>query len=108
MALELNEGETGQVLRVNLGEDISAATALGFTLQPKYGESIEKTQLSGVSVGTSNVDVGDNTYLANQYLEYTIATDDLDFSGQFRMKGSATLSSSNKIISDYEYVTVLE
>ena len=108
MSLQLNQNEYGQVLRVDLGEDISSATDLSFTLQPKFGDSIEKTDLTGVTVGTSNVEVGDSTYLANQYLEYTIEPTNLDFTGQFRMKGTATLSATNKVVSDFQYITVLE
>ena len=108
MALKLNKSEFGQVLRVNMNDDVSVNTALLFTLQPKFGESITKTDATGVSVGTANVDVGDSTYLANEYLEYTIESGVLDFSGQFRMKGEATLSATNKIVSDYQYINVLE
>ena len=106
--MKLNKGEYGQTLRVNLGEDVSSATALSFTLQPKFGSSIEKTQLTGVSVGSSNVDVGDSTYLANEYLEYVIAPDELTYAGQWRMKGSATLSATNKVVSDFVTFNVLE
>jgi len=108
MSLQLNQSEYGQVLRVNFGQDVSSATDLSFTIQPKYGSSIEKTQLSGVSVGTSNTEVGDKTYLANEFIQYTIEPTNLNFSGEFRMKGKAKLSATNELVSDYEYVQVLE
>ena len=108
MALQLNQNEYGQTLRVNLSQDVSSATNLGFTLQPKFGVAVEKTDLTGVSVGSTNVDVGDSTYLANEYLEYVIKATDLAYAGQYRMKGKAKLSSTNEIVSDYEFITVLE
>lgn len=100
----INKNEYGQTLRVNLGEDISTATAYDFIIEPKYGEKLEKT---GV-LGTVNVVEGDETYLANQYLQYTIADGDIDQAGQWRMKGEADLSATSKVISDYKYFTVLE
>ena len=66
----LNKDEYGDKVYVNMGEDVSTATALTFVLQPKIGDSLEKSISDGVAVGASNIDVGDESYLANQYLEY--------------------------------------
>ena len=104
----LNKSEYGQVVRVNLFEDVSTATDLTFVLQPKVGESLERTASNGVAIGTSNVDVGDETYLANQYLEYTILDGDLTYAGQWRIKGKAKLSATKEVISDYKRITVME
>jgi len=106
MALQLNQGEYGQVLRVNFGEDISTNTALELTIQPKHGAS--KTIVTGVALGTSNAEVGDDTFLANEFITYTLIANDLNFKGQFRMKGKATMSTTKVIISDYVYITVLD
>ena len=100
----INKDEDGQTLRVNFSEDISAASDYLFIIEPKFGDKLEKT---GV-LGTANVDVGDETYLANEYIEYVTEDGDIDQSGQWRMKGEATMSSTEKLITDYVQFTVLD
>lgn len=101
----LNKDEYGQILRVNMGEDVSSNTALNFILEPREGSKIETA--TGVVVGSSNVTEDDESYLANQYLEYTVQATDLDYVGQWRIKGEATMSATNKVISDYKTISVL-
>ena len=103
---DYNKGEYGQTIYVNMGEDVSTNTELSLILEPAIGTKKEIS--SGVTVGSANVDVNDETYLANEYLQYTIAADDLDYAGLWRKKGEATLSSTNKIISNYTHFSVLE
>lgn len=103
----LNKAETGQVLRVNLNEDISTATAYKFNLEPRLGALKAKLDADGVVLGTVNITVDDESYLANQYLEYTTKTDDLDYAGQWRIKGEATMSATQTIIGDYKMITVM-
>ena len=100
----INKDEYGQTLRVDLGEDISTATAYAFILEPKYGAKLEKTG----TLGTANAVVGDETFLANQHIEYILADGDINKSGQWRMKGEATMSATNKVIGDYVQFTVME
>ena len=102
----LNKDEFGQVLRVNMLTDVSTNTALNFVLEPKYGEKLEKS--TGVTVGTVNITVDDEQYLANEYIQYTTVDGDLDKSGQWRCKGIVTISSTEKIVSDYKTFTVLD
>lgn len=104
----LNKSEYGQTIHINFSEDISSATAFNFILEPKQGEKLEKTAADGVVLGTSNVDVGDETYVANQYISYTVKEGDLDYAGQWRKKAEATMSATNKITTDYELFEVLE
>lgn len=105
---DLNKNETGQTVRANLAQDISTATAYKFILEPKVGVKLEKVDSDGVVLGTSNIVVDDETYLANQYIEYTIKEGDLNFSGLWRFKGEATLSNTSKVIGDYKRVRVLD
>ena len=104
----INKDEFGMTVRVNLFEDISTATALNFILQPQQGEKLERSASDGVVIGSSNIIVDDEQYLADQYLEYTIKENDIDVSGQWRIKGEATLSTSNKVVSDYKFISVLD
>lgn len=105
--MNYNKDEYGKKIYVNFGEDISTATELTLILEPMIGDSKEKTTSDGVAVGTSNVDVDDQTYIANEYIEYTTADGDLDYAGQWRKKGKAQLSSTNLVVTDYEKFTVL-
>ncbi|MCK5602163.1 hypothetical protein KAR91_09845 [Candidatus Pacearchaeota archaeon] len=98
------EGTYGSVLRVNLGTDISAGTELTVYLEPRRGD--EKEFTTNLVIGTSNVNVDDQGFLANQYLEYTLQDGDLDEAGQWRARGSAIVS-GELIKSDYVRFTVL-
>lgn len=101
--MSLNKDEFGQTLRVNLGEDISSATSYKMFIEPQLGTLLEKT----ATLGTTNVDVDDETYLANQYVEYTTIDGDMDYAGTWRLKGIAVYASS-EIHGDYKKFTVLE
>ncbi len=90
----LNKSEFGQVVRVNMLEDISTATDLKLSLEPRLGTKLEKTASNGVVVGTIDIVEDDETYLANQYLAYTIKEGDLDYIGQWRIKGEVTFGAS--------------
>ena len=117
----LNRFEYGQIVRANIGVDVSTNTGLEFILQPKSGAPINATTVldqplnailrtgsDGVVVGTVNIAIGDETFLANEYLEYTTLPDDLSISGLWRIKGAAQLSATNKAVGDYRNVTVLD
>lgn len=99
-----NYKEYGSKLYVNLDTDISTGTDLKVILQPQRGDKKEFT--SNIVVGTSNIIVDDQSFLANQYLTYTIQEDDLDQEGQWRVRGSAIVS-SELMKSDYRKITVL-
>lgn len=115
-----NKNEYGQVIRANLNQDVSTNTGLEIAIQPELGRSKNDSQINGkphgaviatnpdVTVGTVNITVGDEIYLANQYLEYTIKADDLSKSGQWRVKGAADITPTNRVIGDYKRFTVLD
>ncbi len=98
----MNKGEFGQVIRANLNQDISSANSYKMVLQPQEGDSVEKT----ATLGASNITVGDESWLANEYVEYTVESGILDFTGQWRRKGKATFS-NKEIIGNYSRFTVL-
>lgn len=104
---DLNKDEYGQTIYVNLGQDVSTATALNFVLEPQIGDKLERSASDGVAVGTSNITVDDETYQANQYLEYTIKEGDMEYAGLWRIRGEATLSATKKVIGDYRIIRVL-
>jgi len=102
--MTFNKGEYGSVLRVNLDTDISAGTSLTVYLEPQRGD--EKTFTTNVVVGSSNVTVDDEGFLASQYLEYTLQDGDLDQAGQWRARGSVIVAGI-LMKSDYVKFTVL-
>lgn len=104
----LNIGEYGQVVRVNMKIDVSTNSGLNMKLEPKIGVKLNVDVSDGVVVGTVNVTVGDEQYLANEYLEYTIKDGDIKTSGRWRLRGEAQLSSSNRVVGDYKIITVLD
>jgi len=101
---DLNKGEIGQPLRINLGEDISLATSAIIYAEPEVGATKEFT----ATIPAVDVTVNGETLLANEYAEYTTLTaDDLDYAGKWRMKLKATFSSSDIRQTNYERFRVL-
>ena len=117
---EFNKFEYGQVIRANLKQDVSTNTGLEMIIQPELGRSVNSNTLSlkplgavvvnnpDVTVGTIDVVVGDETYLANEYLEYTIKANDLSKPGIWRVKGAADITPTDRVVGDYSRFTVLD
>lgn len=103
---DLNKGEIGQPLRVNLGEDISGATETLIIAQPELGNEIKEFV---ATVPNVNVTLEDGTVLlANEYAEYTtLNEEDLDFVGRWRMRLKATFSSTDIRKTSYQKFRVL-
>ena len=108
MATQLNKDEYGQTLTVGFDQDVSGATSLNFILEPRLGEKIERSASDGLVLGTVNIEVNDESFLANQYVQYTILEGDLDYAGTWRYKAEVQLNSTVKLVSDYHIVEVLE
>ncbi len=112
--------EYGQVIRANLGQNVLLVTDLEMIIQPELGSSRNANRNldnkprgaivvnnPDVTVGEWDVEVGDEVYLANEYLEYTIKENDLSKPGIWRVKGSAGISATNRVVNDYVRFTVL-
>ena len=104
----LNTSEYGQTLIIDFNQDVSGSTALNFILEPRHGDNIERTASDGVLVGTVDIDVRDESFLANQYVQYTTKEGDIDQVGTWRYKAEVQLNSTVKLVSDYQIVEVLE
>ena len=100
----LNYNEIGQVIRINLAEDISAATP-ALILKPEVGEIKEIT--SGVTIPGVEVTVDGVIYYPDEYIEYTTQDGDLDYAGRWKKKAKLTFSDSNIQQSDFEKFRVL-
>lgn len=100
----VNKDAIGAKLYINMGEDISANTALAATLQPESGSKISVTP----TLGTSDIWVQDVLYLANNYVTYTTTDGVFDnYTGRYRMKAVVTLPTKTISI-DYELFQVVE
>ena len=100
----LNYNEIGQVIRVNVGEDISASTPT-LLLLPEFG--VEKEITTGVTVGIVDVTENNEIFYADQYIEYTTVDTDLDYAGKWKKKARLLFSSANIQQTDYQKFRVL-
>ena len=99
--LTMNYLEYGQTIRANLKTDVSSANSYQINLRPQNGAKIEKV----ATLGTSNITEGDESWIANEYVEYVIEANILDQVGQWQKQGVALFTNS-QTIGDYERFTV--
>lgn len=104
MAGNMNFNEVGQPIRINLGEDISLSTPT-LILLPELGN--QKNITDGVTIPAVDVTIGDETLLANEYLEYFTKNKDLDYVGRWKFKAKLTFSDSDIRQTDYQKFRVL-
>ena len=102
---DINKGEIGQPLRINLGEDISLMTNPVIRAQPEVGITKEfPATIPNVTIVVDGV-----TLNANEYAEYTtLNEDDLDYAGRWRMKLAGEFSGTNKPQTNYVKFRVLD
>jgi len=101
--ISFNKAASGGTIRVNFNEDVSTATAFSMILEPEDGEKQTVTP----TLGTSDVVVGDETFDANKYCEYTTTASQFSYVGRWRLRATATLSSS-VVASDWVLFRVTE
>jgi len=86
--ISFNKDANGQKIRVNFNRVVSTGTAFEMTLEPKVGEPF--TVVS--TLGTADVVVGDEKFLANEFVEFTTTTElFITYIGIWRKKATATL-----------------
>lgn len=100
----LNFNEIGQIIRVNVGKDISASTPT-LILQPELGQTKEIT--TGVTIPNVQVVTDAEAFEANEYIEYTTINDDLDYVGRWKKKAKLEFSTSNIEQTDFVKFRVL-
>jgi len=99
-----NLNEVGVTIRVNVGEDISLSTPT-LMLEPEIGQLKEFT--NGVTIPNVTVTVNNETFTANEYIEYNTLEDDLDYVGRWRKKAKLNFSSTDIQQTDYTKFRVL-
>lgn len=102
--MSLNFNEIGQVIRVNLFEDISSTTPT-LILQPELGVTKEITE--GVTTPNVKVTTDLEIFEANEYIEYKTIEDDLDYVGRWKKKAKLEFSPNNIQQSNFEKFRVL-
>lgn len=86
--INYNQKSFGQKLRVNFGQDVSAATVFSMKIEPRRGSLVTKTP----TLGTTSAEEGDEKFLANQYVEYSIEENFFkNYRGLYRVRAIATL-----------------
>jgi hypothetical protein len=101
---DINVGEIGVPLRINLGEDISSANPAIIIAEPEAGTKKEFL----ATVPAVPITIDGVTFNANEYAEYTTTSeDDLDYVGRWRMKLKATFSSTDIAQTNYVKFRVL-
>ena len=101
-----NVSSYGQVVRVNLMENILSNSGLELIIRPEVGPAHVITE--GVTVGEVDVVVGDEVFLANEYIEYTTLDGDLDSAGLWQKKATAKLAGAIRVSSRFVRFTVLD
>ena len=83
----MNANEYGNKIRINVNEDISLNTnSLKLISPTPYRTSKTITEADGLVVGDVNVQVGQETYLADEYLEYEFQDGDIFVAGEWEVK----------------------
>ena len=100
----LNFKEVGSIIRVNVGEDISTSTPT-LILQPELGKT--KEIKDGVTIPNVTIEVDNETFTANEYIEYATKEDDLNYVGRWKKKAKLDFSSTNIQQTDFEKFKVL-
>lgn len=101
---DLNKGEIGQPLRINFGEDISAATTALILAQPEVGDTKEFI----ATIPNTPITINGITFNANEYIEYTtVSEEDFNYVGRWRYKAKLTFSSTDIRQSNYFKFRVL-
>jgi len=108
LIMSLNKDEYGIVIFTDMGEDVSTNIGVEMVLEPQIGDILTKVATDGVTVGSSNVEDGDRTLLANTYLQYTLKEGDLTFAGNWRKKGKVEIDSTKELVGNYELFEVLD
>ena len=108
MTEEANVGEYGQLLRLNVSEDISAAV-ITLEIAPPNSISILKLAADGVTVPVTPASIDESTeFQPNEYAEYLVEAGVLDgTAGTWRVRLIAQWTSPNKLLkTDWEKFTV--
>jgi len=100
----LNFKEVGSVIRVSVGSDISLSTPT-LILQPELGNTKEITD--GVTIPNVTIEVDNETFTANEYIEYSTKETDLDYVGRWNKKARLDFSSTDISQTDFVKFKVL-
>ena len=104
----LNFNEIGQVIRIQLGQDLTLIQPLPtptLILQPEIGEA--KIITTGVTIPSEDITVDGELFCAYEYIEYTTVDGDLDYTGRWRKKYKLEFSTANIQQGDFEKFRVL-
>lgn len=96
----MNVGEYGHILYFHLQEDVSANTNKVILKGPDGNETEKAATLGTTELAASTT--GKGIWSANQWVQYTIASDDLDQVGLWQFKATSEFSGTKKLESDWK------
>jgi len=83
----MNVGEYGNYIRVNLSEDLQSYLVFMILRSPTpYVKEVILSEQEGVTVGLSDIIIGDQTFLSGQYIEYRVKEGDIFLSGEWALR----------------------
>jgi len=100
--MTMNVGEYGNLLRFNVKEDISSYTELSL----EFIDPCQNTLVTVPVIGTSQVVTDAGTFDANEYVEYTFASTDIDVAGWWKVRVAVTFA-AKLLKTDYTRFEVL-
>jgi len=94
----MNKNEYGNYIRIDLNLDLSPFT-MSIILTSPVPYVIEKiiTQSSGLTIGVNDISIGDQTYIAGQYVEYKIEEGDIFISGNWEIQVKAETINGDEV-----------
>lgn len=105
MSDNLNVGDIGSVIRVNIGYAVTAS-ANSLVLQPEVGD--KKVFTDGVSAPDVTVITDLETFTAGQYIEYKTKKGDLSKAGRWRKKAVLNFAPDDVRFTSFERFRVLD
>jgi len=83
----MNVDEYGNYIRVNLSEDLEPYLVFMILKSPTpYVKEVVLSEQEGVTVGLSDIIIGDQTFLSGQYIEYQVKEGDIFLSGEWILR----------------------
>ena len=107
----IREDDVGRILAVNASFDLSGNTELRMVFRKPLGTVVEKLSADGVTAPAVDLSICVNgtvqTFLANEYFQYTTEVGLLDETGQWSIHGEYVDGTPKDLSGDTSNFTVL-
>lgn len=100
--MTLRAGEYGKIIRLKAFFDMSANTALAILITDPQ----ENTATVTATLGTTTITEDGITYTANEYMNYTLLSGDIDEAGEWTFQGRYDEGATKRLLSEIHTETV--